>query len=209
MSSDREKALQMMENLVPRNCFFGGIRERVVNFVIDVSGSMDTKVPGKPETRLDVTKRELMSAIGEMLKPYQMFNIEPFSNGASLWSPSGPVNATREYVDKALPYVKQLKAGGGTNTLNALHVSFQQPFLIAIYLLSDGEPTDAQPDHIISKVVQWNDERTANGLKAIKVHSILFMPGVPEKDKAKEIAFMKGIAMATGGVYKNIEGHSS
>lgn len=209
MSADRERAMQMMADLVPRNCFFGGVREPVVNFVIDVSGSMAERVPRHQQpgtTRLDVVKQQLASAIGDMLRPYQLFNVEPFSDRVSLWSPSGPVNATQVNIDLALPYVQKLVAGGGTNTQTALRVSFQQRELVAAYLLSDGAPTDGRPQDIISNVVQWNEERVAEGLKPIKVHSILFMPGVPDSEKAREIEFMKGLALATNGVYKNIDG---
>lgn len=206
MSFDREKAMQMMADLVPRNCFFGGVKERVVNFIIDVSGSMSEKVPRQPYTRLDVVKQQLTSAIKDMLKPYQLFNIEPFSDRVTLWSPSGPVNATQANVDLALPYVQKLVASGGTNSQAALRVSFQQRELIAAYMLSDGAPTDGRPDDIIANVVKWNKERVAERLQPIKVHSILFMPGVPDNEKTKEIEFMKGLALATNGVYKNIDG---
>jgi len=78
-----------------RDCIFGSVTALSATFVIDVSGSMDTRftLNGTTYSRLSYVQQHLSQVISEQLKPYQQFNVIIYSSSARALF-SAPVNAT-------------------------------------------------------------------------------------------------------------------
>lgn len=88
-------------------------------FVVDVSGSMQ----GQP---LDVSKglvRELFAT----MTPRDRFNVVLFSGGSTVLSPKGSLSATPETLERVQNTIDSTNAGGGTELLQALEVSYALP----------------------------------------------------------------------------------
>lgn len=91
---------------------------REIIFVVDTSGSMG-----------GLSIRQARSSLGralQALRPEDRFNIIEFnSTHQALYR--RPVPATREHVQQALEFVKQLEASGGTEMLPALRAALATP----------------------------------------------------------------------------------
>jgi Ca-activated chloride channel family protein len=102
-------------------------------FVLDVSGSMY----GFP---LD-TAKGLMSDLANGLRPSDTFNIVVFADGSNTFSPVS-VPATRANLTRALQFIGQRNAGGGTRLLAALERAVALPrqsnVSRSIVLVTDG-----------------------------------------------------------------------
>ncbi len=119
-------------------------------FVLDTSGSMAGE---KIEQA-----REALSFCVRSLGPKDRFNLVPFSTQAQCFMPQlGEANG--ENKKKALGFIKELKALGGTNIDEALDLAIKQgsgasdrPFMVVF--LTDGQPTVGETDHkqIVSNV---------------------------------------------------------
>jgi pimeloyl-ACP methyl ester carboxylesterase/uncharacterized protein YegL len=161
--------------------------ERVL-FVLDVSGSMEDKqetglgsqatgaagqvvggrsgqvLRGALNTALGVHGNKLDQAKGELRKVINglsrdsYFNIVTFSNGVRSWSPEfAPSTAGRKR--SAIAFLEGTSAEGGTATRSALQHAFGVQNVDVIYLLSDGNPTDAGPPAIIEEIRRLNQTR--------------------------------------------------
>lgn len=211
--ADKAQAEQILLNAKGRNCIFGSVDEPEVAIVIDVSGSMEVvfkKPDGTQLDRITYVKEQLVSLIAG-LQPNQLFNIYHFSGDVKIWA-NAPVQATPENVEKALAYVKALETRWtGTNISDALKAAFQKGTanLKAIYLLSDGQPNGGITDlaRMKAEIAQWNKQRQT----PVVVNTVAFTLGhYLAKNKESETAaqkknatiFMRGIADATGGMYK-------
>ncbi|HEU4561989.1 MAG TPA: hypothetical protein VFS20_29450 [Longimicrobium sp.] len=91
------------------------------------------------------------------------FALFGFNNGVQAWK-TGVHPATEAAA--ALPWIGMQSASGGTSIRAALQAAFAVRGVDAIYLLSDGEPTDADPNTILAEVAQWNRTRR------VRVHTI-------------------------------------
>lgn len=133
--------------------------DRVV-FVIDTSGSM--VLTDRPATfplgeeafraadprdpaiaalqRLERAKTELSAAL-RGLRREQRFNVLAFADEVTRWR-SACVEASDDERASALSFVEALVARGQTRTRDALAAALDDPQVEAIYLLSDGAPTD-------------------------------------------------------------------
>ncbi len=109
------------------------ITARELVFVLDTSGSMG----GAP---LDAGKRFMETAL-RGLRPEDYFRVIRFSSGASEFA-SQAVPATPGNIRSGLRYVRDLRAGGGTEIDNAIRHAFatRQPenTLRIVVFLSDG-----------------------------------------------------------------------
>jgi hypothetical protein len=146
--------------------FFGlRITSHHVAFVIDVSGSMEERVPGKGTdskalTRIEVAREELIACM-EALEAGTRFNILPFSNSATPWK-EGAVECTEETFTEAKEFVEELGALGGTNIHDGFKQAFADPTVDTIFFLSDGEPSVGEvidPVGIREAVQTWNENR--------------------------------------------------
>lgn len=190
--------------------FFGSYRKakRVV-FLVDYSGSMGSDVEGGAGTRINALKQELSNSI-EKLSSKMQFSVIFFSHHAWTFETEGPdhagngwnglgetphVNwypASPHIRDKMAEQVQSMPAGGNTNWYPPLKMALDMtPPPSHIYLLSDGEPRDA--DDVLFRLKEMNP-------RTIPIDTIAFeLPGTPA-------AMLAEIAKKTGGrftlVYK-------
>lgn len=173
--------------------FFGvKIESRAVTFIVDISGSMAEQLEsslkdGRPATRMEVVKRELVKAI-EALEPGAAFNIVVFNAAVSPWKPA-LVTLDDKTRAEAIDYVQHLGSRGGTNIYDALESTFLDPAVDTVFLLTDGEPsaggvTDLQL--IREHVARWNSTR----------HLTLHCIGV-----GGDFPLLEWIAADAGGTY--------
>jgi len=189
--ADREKKRLQQTTSAPR--FFGvKIESHDVAFVVDVSGSMaeqleTTKIDGKPATRLEVVKQELVKSL-RGLDASALFNLITFSSGVTKWK-EGVVALSDKTRAEAIDYVGHLGSRGGTNIYDALQAAFADPKVDTIFLLTDGEPsqggvTDLQL--IREHVARLNETRK------VKIHCI----GV-----GGDFPLLEWLAADAGGTY--------
>ena len=178
---------------------FFGIRivsERVL-FILDVSGSMAeplraNTVSDSPETRMDVAKRELASAI-DGLPDGAVFNIVPFSGAVMSWQDDGGVPASEDTRLDAQDWLSLLSPMGGTNLYEALNYAFDDPDVDTIYLLSDGEPSAGEitdPQLIRDDIANRNENR------GIEIHTIAIGTG---------LQVLEWLAEDSGGSYFEVQ----
>jgi len=189
--ADREKKRLQQTTSAPR--FFGvKIESHDVAFVVDVSGSMaeqleTTRIDGKPATRLEVVKQELVKSL-RSLDASALFNLITFSSGVTKWK-EGVVALSDKTRAEAIDYVGHLGSRGGTNIYDALQVAFTDPKVDTIFLLTDGEPsqggvTDLQL--IREHVARLNETRR------VRIHCI----GV-----GGDFPLLEWLAQDAGGTY--------
>ncbi len=173
--------------------FFGvKIDSHKVTFVVDISGSMaeqlqSTITDGRPATRMDVVKRELVKAI-EALEAGAWFNVVTFNAAVAPWKPA-LTPLTDKSRAEAIDYVEHLGSRGGTNIYDALEAVFLDPEVDTVFLLTDGEPsagavTDLQ--RIREHLARWNSTRH------VKLHCI----GV-----GGDFPLLEWLALDAGGTY--------
>lgn len=197
---NREDALEILEKASPRSCVWGDVKEKRIVFLVDTSGSMSTTFKdsnGVTWTRLKFVAAQLDQVIRKNLRPDQEFNVIQFAASAKAWQP-GVVPVTPSSIDSAVAFIDSLTPGGGTSMLAGLKLAFSDPKAVAIYLLSDGEPTDASFATILEAAKQWSQKEKPPR----PIHAIAFQAGGKFEPKAAE--FMYQVAKATGGLHRSI-----
>jgi Mg-chelatase subunit ChlD len=174
--------------------YFGlRIASHHVAFVVDVSGSMEERLPGqegaeKAPTRMEVARRELLACL-DALEAGTRFNILPFSSTATPWKEAA-VEATEESFTEAKEFITSLGALGGTNVHDGLLAAFDDPEMDTIFFLSDGEPTQGpvtDPAGIREAVKTWNQQRH------VVIHTISIGDRFP---------LLEWLASDSGGLYR-------
>ena len=125
--------------------------ERVV-FILDSSGSMGGG-------RIEAAKRELITAV-RGLKDNQKFGIIVFNSRVVNWKKELVDAGTANKLD-AVKFISNITAGDRTATYDALVASFYFD-AEAIYLLTDGAPTDGRfvlPADIVAAITLQNRTR--------------------------------------------------
>jgi len=120
-------------------------------------GAVVGKQASSEVTKLGGAKRELIPAL-QGLPDSSAFSIVTFGKSSEPW-PRGMVPASSDNRNLAVLFVKQLSADGGTPARKALEQAFGYPDATAIFFLSDGQPTDSNPDRILADVRTWNAQR--------------------------------------------------
>lgn len=119
---------------------------RVVQFVLDTSGSMQGK-------KIEQARKALRFFV-RSLSPRDLFNIVPFSTEARPFFP-GPVPASEENVAGALEKIAEIEARGGTNIEDGLRRALEadpppppegHSRLPLLVFLTDGLPTVGTTD---------------------------------------------------------------
>jgi len=113
-----------------------------VAFVIDVSGSMKGE-------KIDQARKALEFCVNS-LGPGDRFRIITFSNGVDEFE-KGFTAATRDNIGRAVDYIRNLKAGGGTDIDSALDRALSgAPKERSYYIvfLTDGRPTVGLTDDV-------------------------------------------------------------
>lgn len=170
--------------------FFGlRLKTNSVAFVVDVSGSMQERLPGdrreKGPTRMEVAKKELRSCL-EALESGTRFNVIAFSDFVESWREEAPVldeasfGDVEEFVDGLRPLMR-------TKMYAALETAFRDRNIDTIFVLSDGEPTDRTPGEIREAVQRWNAGRH------VVIHTIAVGPRFP---------LLRWLAEDSGGEYR-------
>jgi hypothetical protein len=199
-SSDQDKARAMLAQLSPRSCTYGKVTAKHVIFVVDTSGSMAAtfSIGGVGYTRLSYVSQQLDTVLRYQLDTSQSLNVLRFSSSVQAWQP-GLVPVNPDNVDSAVNFIAQWTPGGGTNAYDALVTAFNDPDMEALYFLSDGTPSVGitDPSAIIAKVQALSAARSP----PVPVHTTALIEGTfSGDDKAASVAFMHGLAAATGGV---------
>jgi hypothetical protein len=172
----------------------GGMTERTVAGKAErkIGGLIGGRAGGKVQDELanrrkkvEEAKREVAGAI-QGLADDQHFDIVYFEDTPHVWKDE-LVPAAEDTRNEAAKFIKKVEGGGGTGIKQAVEMAFGlHPETIV--LITDGEPTDASPDEILSRIAELNPD------KSIVVHAV----GVGE-DHDKN--FMRAVAEQNGGQY--------
>ncbi|XP_077605470.1 von Willebrand factor A domain-containing protein 3B [Crocuta crocuta] len=156
---------------------FGKVRDDCVYVLIDTSHSMKSK--------LDLVKDKIIQLIQEQLKHKRKFNFVQFDAQAVAWREK-LVEIDEDSLQMAQSWVRDIKIGSSTNTLNALQIAFADEETQVIYLLTDGRP-DQPPELVLNQVRVF---------QKIPIYTISF-------NYNDEIAneFLKELASLTGGEF--------
>jgi Ca-activated chloride channel family protein len=130
------------------------IATKDVVFVFDTSGSMSGE-------KIEQARNALHSLLGN-LNPDDRFNIITFSSDVKPWK-NQLVSASKNNLDAARDWIKNIKAVGGTNIDEALQNALEMMQTSStrpqqIIFLTDGQPTVGQTD--VSQILQ--DVRNKN-----------------------------------------------
>jgi Ca-activated chloride channel family protein len=128
----------------------GTARRRDITIVLDRSGSMVGE-------KMDQGRRALQHVL-ESLDNGETFNIVDFGTSVNRFAPQ-PVAKSAESMARAMAYVQNLAANGGTNTFAALHEALRQAppegSLPMVLFLTDGVPTIGRStEHDIRALVE-------------------------------------------------------
>ncbi|WP_412062322.1 VWA domain-containing protein [Rubrivirga sp. IMCC45206] len=136
-------------------------------------------------TKLGVAKRELIPVI-RGLDASTRFSVLTFGASTDFWRTS-LVEASGSNKTLAMTHTNGLDANGGTPIRGALEAALATPGVTTVFLMTDGQPTDATPDDIVART------RTLNR-GGVVIHTIGLGPD-------QDAAFLRALASANGGVY--------
>jgi uncharacterized protein YegL len=108
-------------------------------------------------TKLGGAKRELIPVI-RGLDASSRFTVLTFGDNTRLWRDE-LVEASAANKNLATAHVNGLDANGGTPILGAIERAFQVRGATTLFLMTDGEPTDASADRILERTRQLNASR--------------------------------------------------
>ncbi|XP_005400758.1 PREDICTED: von Willebrand factor A domain-containing protein 3B isoform X3 [Chinchilla lanigera] len=156
---------------------FGKVREDCIYVLIDTSHSMKSK--------LDMVKERIIGFMQEQLKYKSKFNFVTFDGQAVAWRDK-LAEINEDTLEQAESWIREIKVGSSTNTLQALQMAFADHETQVIYLLTDGRP-DQPPEMVIDQV---------RAFQKIPVYTISF-------NYNDELAndFLKELASVTGGKF--------
>lgn len=161
-------------------------------FLIDLSGSMDTRVDRT--TRLRKAQDKLIETL-RGLDESMRFNILVFSSLPGTWRYSLQT-ATPEVIEDAVEWVDRLKKhplqGGGTNLFDSLELALNQEGVDTVFLLTDGAASTGRwtfPEDVREQT------RLENRYRRVRIHTI----GIDTKDRAAEL--LSFIAEDNRGTY--------
>ncbi|XP_066233723.1 LOW QUALITY PROTEIN: von Willebrand factor A domain-containing protein 3B [Saccopteryx leptura] len=156
---------------------FGRVCNDSIYILIDKSHSMKSK--------LDLVKDKIVQLIQEQLKYKRKFNFVQFDAHAVAWQEK-LVEINEDNLKGAQSWVRDIKVGSSTNTLNAMQIAFADKETQAIYLLTDGRP-DQPPEMVIDQV---------RNFQKIPIYTISF-----NYDDKIANDFLKELASLTGGEF--------
>jgi len=199
---NQQDAAAIINGTAQLSCIWGPITSKRLVFVVDVSGSMGTTFvnpqDGQTYTRLQYVKTDLNNVISNVLLSYQEFNVAYFSDKVSIWQNTvQPVNSAN--VASATSFVNTFVPLGGTDTYDALNAVFADPNVLAVFLLSDGQPNPGQAPNIVQLAQKWS---SATPGVSKTVNTVCFQVGGTYDPVATQ--FMQTLASVTGGVFRSI-----
>uniref|UniRef100_A0A0P6K2C8 von Willebrand factor A domain-containing protein 3B n=1 Tax=Heterocephalus glaber TaxID=10181 RepID=A0A0P6K2C8_HETGA len=158
---------------------FGKVHEDCIYVLIDTSHSMKSK--------LDMVKGKIIEFMQEQLKYKSKFNFVTFDGQAVTWRDK-LAEINEDNLEQAQSWIREIKVGSSTNTLQALQIAFADHETQVIYLLTDGRP-DQPPEMVIDQV---------KAFQKIPVYTISF-------NYNDEVAndFLRELASVTGGKFQS------
>jgi hypothetical protein len=166
-------------------------------FVLDTSKSMAI---GRSEPRIEIAKRELIRAIGQ-LPESTFFNIVVFNSTVSAWHES-LAPAIPRWKEAAAEFVAMQRPQGRTITYDALVAAMGlHDDVEALYFLSDGAPsmgTIVNPEQIVESIARQNH------LRRLTINSIGLFGGGADDARGLEL-FMQRLAAANFGQFRRID----
>ncbi len=188
--------VEAMETRLARNAEHGPTRASFYGLpvdsdhlalVVDVSGSMNEIDPaqrsatqleptarGSIPTKLEVAKVEIERLL-ERLPDGAAVNLLFFSGAVERWQ-LGLVNLHSSGAARASAFVRERRAGGGTNLFDALDEALADPQVDTIYLLSDGHPTAGK---IVDPTLLRAEIRRRNVARNVRIHVVALGRGSP------------------------------
>lgn len=137
-------------------------------------------------SKMGAAKRALIPAVRGLELPSR-YSVVTFGGQVDTWHDQMvPAAPTQKNVD--IVRINQVSAAGGTPMLTALERGFQYPDATAIFLLTDGQPTDSNNASILARVA------TLNATRRVTIHTIGF-------GEDKDAAFLRQLAQENGGEY--------
>ena len=154
----------------PGASYFGmKVISRRLCLIADTSGSMAAKLryEGETQPKIQVLQKQLIGLL-KTLERKTYANVYFFdSRYEKLFPQLALMSGARKR--KLERFVKEVKAGGGTNIFDPLEDALRDPHVDAIYLLSDGVPGSGKhtdPDDIL-----WSIRRI-NRLRRVQINTI-------------------------------------
>ncbi len=130
-------------------------------FILDRSGSMNLSAGSSRNRRITRLKDELIQMLDAMNKdtiPYHLALL--FFAGNRMYPHRTLTEVDAAMIERAKEKIEKVSAQGATPMHHALEYFFEtileREDVDTIYLLSDGEPTDAKADEILSLVARHN-----------------------------------------------------
>ncbi|XP_031223076.1 von Willebrand factor A domain-containing protein 3B isoform X4 [Mastomys coucha] len=157
---------------------FGKARGECIYVLIDTSHSM--------KSRLNLVKDKIIRFIQEQLRYKSKFNFVTFDGQAIAWREK-LAEVNEDNLKQAQSWIRDIKVGSSTNTLNALKIAFADEETQVIYLLTDGRP-DQPPEMVMDHVKLFQN---------IPIYAISFSYN---DEVANE--FLKELAALTGGEFR-------
>ncbi|KAF5903653.1 von Willebrand factor A domain-containing protein 3A, partial [Clarias magur] len=162
---------------------FGCVLERDVCVLLDVSGSMSS--------RLASLQRELTSLIWDQLHANRLrFSMVAFSEEVRVWQDE-LVEASEERCRDVITWLGQLNTHGGTSILHALQAACVLGDSVGVYLISDGR-WDCSCNLMLKEV-----ERLTSG-KKITIHTVTL------SDVDSSTMVLKSLAHKTRGRFHQV-----
>ena len=137
-------------------------------------------------TKLGGAKRELIPAI-KGLSDSSSFTVLTFGDGVGGWKTS-LVSASDVNKTAAIAWLKNLSSSGSTPAMQGLEEAFSVPGKEVVFFVSDGQPTDASSNDILTRVASLNQS------KNIIIHTI-GLGGDQDEN------FLRSLAEQNGGTY--------
>lgn len=175
------------------------VSERVV-FVLDVSGSMrlppgvfDEAADYDPSlpSRMDIARKELSAAVRGM-PDGTLFNLIFFEDEVHRLD-DDLVEMKKRERQRALRWISEQYALGGTALYPALQLAFRDPLVDTIHVLTDGAPTVGELTDIAAiraEVARWNEARH------VRIHGVAL---------GQDSTLLRWLAEDTGGRYARVD----
>ena len=170
----------------------GGSGPRHIVYVLDVSGSM--------ATRIDRVREELRAAIAG-LRPGESFDVLAFSDDVRRFE-NHLIDATPDNIARAKSFVNSLQPLRGTNLQSAMRDALGMPGVNVVFLISDGVPSVKETNP--GKLRREIRNRNRAGARIYTVGLAGYNPvqgGVSDFEAA---GLLRGIAEDSGGTYKTV-----
>ena len=163
---------------------------RHIVYVVDVSGSMDS--------RIDSTRQQLSDALST-LSPRESFNLIAFSNKTRVFDEGRLDPATQDNVSLAKRWLDYQQPNGGTALQDALMQALSMPDVNVVVVITDGVPTIGETN--FGKIAKNIRRRNRNHARIYTVGQIGKNPDGTD-DSFEAARLLTQLADDSGGTHK-------